>query len=255
MLSRLRQTLSERDGRAFVTMGVVLIGLVAYIVYAEVARAARSTAPTEYRLPLHPVSLAGAEVRGSGAATVGILVHSDFICPACGRFAIEILPRLEERYLANGKAFVALRHVAVGQSHAVAPRAAEAAYCAGEQKKYWEMYDSIFRAQLFTEYGRTEVASFDSDLESFTRRLGLDSDAFRSCLASDRSAVRVYADAGSALAYGIDSTPSLMIGTVDDGNRNRLRIARHFRGLPRPETLFEAVDALIATAAPPRSAQ
>ena len=48
-------------------------------------------------------------------------------------------------------------------SHNLAPKAAEAAHCAGDQGKYWEMHDKLFAASP-----KLEVA----DLKAAARELG-----------------------------------------------------------------------------------
>jgi predicted DsbA family dithiol-disulfide isomerase len=216
-----------------------------YIAYAEAGRFIRRSPPPEYRPPVHPVSLEGAEWKGSRDAPVIVLVYSDFICPACARFALETLPTLEKLFVNSGKVAIAMRHLPVGKFRSLAPRAAEAAYCAGRQGKFWQFYEHIYRAQLDREYGRTEAAMFDSDVNTLVSRLALDAEQFRQCLKSDGPAERVASDAGSALMLGVESTPSILIGVREE---SRLRVMRHLRGRPRSEVLVAAVQEAIATA-------
>ena len=87
-----------RDGLLIVVMVGSLLGFVGYIAYAEHLRSLRQRPPDEYMPPVHPISLVGAQLKGNPSAPVAVMVISDFICPACGRFALETLPRLDERY-------------------------------------------------------------------------------------------------------------------------------------------------------------
>ena len=239
----------SHDTLTIAVMAAVLVAFCGYIAYAERQRAARRSPPSEYMPPVHPVSLAGAQLKGDRKARVAVIVHSDFICPACGRFAIETLPKIEERYIAGGQVLLAMRHAPVGKIHSLAMKAAEAAHCAGEQERYWDMYRSIFSAQLDREYGRTEAAMFDNDIRAFATQIGLDTKAFESCLASDAAAARVYSDAGSALALAIEATPSVLVGAIQpDG---RVKVSRHFRGRPEEGALFGTIDGLLSRAHPP----
>lgn len=236
----------SRDTLTIAVMAGMLVAFCGYIAYAEWQRSARRSPPDEYMPPVHPVSMAGAQLKGERTARVAVIVHSDFICPACGRFAIDTLPKLDERYIAGGRVLLAMRHAPIGKIHSLAMKAAEAAYCAGEQGRYWDMYHSIFRAQLDREYGRTEAATFDNDIRAFATRSGIDSRAFESCLGSDAAAARVYSDAGSALALAIEATPSVLVGTIQpDG---RVKVSRHFRGRPVDDALFGTIDSLLSAA-------
>jgi protein-disulfide isomerase len=217
-----------------------------YIGFVERTRADQKPTrpPLEYKVPLHAISLVGADLVGSNEAPVTLLVYSDFICPACRRFAIERLPRIQKRYVEPGRVRIGIRHLPGAKLHSLAPRAAEAAVCAAEQGGFWHIYDSIFRAQLSKEYGRLELASFEQDLPTFVTNAGLDLSRFQACLASDRPADRVYRDAGSAVALGVESTPSILVGEVVEGDR--VRVSRHFRGLPSDEILDAALDSVLA---------
>lgn len=239
----LRESRGSRDWWLTVVMALVVVGLVGYIGYSESVRASRRTPPSEYLPPVYPVSLNGAIAQGSATAGTVLLVYSDFMCPACGRFALQVLPELERRYVSTGMIRVALRHTPVGTRHALAGRAAEAAFCADEQGQPWERYKKIYAGQVTTDYGRAEAAIFDRDIKRFASELTLSEPDFSTCLGSDRAAERVYLDAGSSLALGVESTPSLMIGAAEG---NQLRVARHFRGLPKSDVLFAAIEAALA---------
>jgi hypothetical protein len=107
------------------------------------------------------------------------------------------------------------------------------------------MYSAIFEAQLDREYGRTEAALFDADLETFVSRLGLNAPIFQACLVSDRAAERLANDAGTAVVLGVDATPAVMVGTRAD---TRVKVARFFDRRPDDTQLFEVIDDLLALA-------
>lgn len=79
-------------------------------------------------------------VFGPKEARVKIVEFTDFECPYCER-AFPILQSLMKKY--EGK--ISLEYKSFPLSfHPSAQKAAEAALCAGEQGKFWEMHDNIF---------------------------------------------------------------------------------------------------------------
>jgi predicted DsbA family dithiol-disulfide isomerase len=100
---------------------------------------------------------------------------------------------------------VVRKHLPVAQIHPYATAAAHAAVCAEEQGKGDRMADALFRAP--TE----EIDAPGS--ERLAERVGLDMDAYRACIASDRPAKRVAADLADAAAAGLKkSVPVLIVG-------------------------------------------
>jgi protein-disulfide isomerase len=86
--------------------------------------------------------------------------------------------------------------------HARAPKAAEAAHCAEDQGKYWEMH-----GKLFANAGKLEV----SDLKAHAREVGLDGAKFDKCLDSGEKAkvVEMHKKAGEDV--GVTGTPAFFI--------------------------------------------
>jgi protein-disulfide isomerase len=222
---------------AMVVISLLFVGYIAYERLPDVLRAERVENP----LPLYPLPIDDAPVRGSRQARVAVIVYSDFVCPACGRLALLTMPELDARYVDTGKALVAHRHFPGGTFRPLAFRAAEGAACAGEQGKFWEMHDAIFNARAEgREYGRSDASILESDLRAFAKAMALDGPRFESCLGGRQSRA-VFTDAGSGIALGINSTPAVLVGLVQpDG---RVQVRRHF------------IDQLIAAADSPAPAR
>src|SRR5215212_1867698 len=107
----------------------------------EFHRQLREAAKVQMTLDVPRIELkADGPTRGKAAAPVTIVMFSDFECTYCGR-AVATIKQLESRYPNEVK--VVYRDFPL-PSHRGAPRAAEAAYCAGDQGKYWEMNERIF---------------------------------------------------------------------------------------------------------------
>src|SRR5262249_48509526 len=125
---------------------------------------------------LFTINVQGEPFRGDPAAGVGIMEFSDFECPYCGTYAREIYPKIEQEYVKPGKAKYFFRDLPAPE-HLNALAAARAARCAGEQDRFWEMHDLLFKAQL----GLAET-----NLVSYAQSLGLDAEKFNECLSSGR---------------------------------------------------------------------
>jgi len=136
--------------------------------------------------------------RGSANAPVTIIEFSDFECPFCGH-AVETLAQVEKAY--GDKVRVVFRDYPLF-SHRTAKRAAEAAHCADEFGKFWEMHD-----RLFSKGGPLN----DADLYRFATQAGIDRQKFDACLTSGKykEAWKPSLDEGNRV--GITSTPSFFI--------------------------------------------
>ena len=136
--------------------------------------------------------------RGDAKAPVTIVEFSDYECPYCASAEATVRQVLSAY---GGK--VRLVHQAYPLSiHPNAPKAAEAALCAGEQDRYWEMHDSLLMNQ-----GALSVA----DLKGRARALKLDLPRFDSCVDSGRMAAVVEASRKLAEGLGVSSTPSFFV--------------------------------------------
>ena len=87
-------------------------------------------------------------------------------------------------------------------SHPNAQKAAEAARCAGDQQKYWEMHDL-----MFADIGALSV----SQLKQGAAKLGLDQATFDQCLDSGKYQARVQAGAAEGEQLGVNSTPTIYV--------------------------------------------
>jgi protein-disulfide isomerase len=148
------------------------------------------------------VAIANKPVMGSDSAPVTVVEFTDYQCPFCLRFTKTTFPYLKRDYIDTGK----VRWVALNLPlpfHKDARKAAQSAHCAGEQDKFWEMREELFKnpQQMAEEQLPTHAAS-----------LGIDVEAFKSCMASDRHLADIDQDAKDAGAVSLTGTPSFIIG-------------------------------------------
>jgi len=155
------------------------------------------------------VNIGGAPMLGRADAPVTVVEFSDYECPFCQRFAASTLPEIKRDYVDTGKVRYVFLDLPLENIHAKARKAAEAAQCAAEQGKFWEMHDL-----LFAQNGNLDIRQYGD----FARKLGLDSSAFDLCLGSGRQAAKINRSLASASAIGIDSTPSFIITKSERGD-------------------------------------
>jgi protein-disulfide isomerase len=145
-----------------------------------------------------PVEVAEAPVRGNPKAPVTIVEFSDFQCPFCVR-ARPTVNRVREVY--GDRVRFAFRHYPL-DFHPQAQKAGEAAACAGEQGRFWEMHDRLWENQA-----KLQVA----DLKAHAQALGLDAAGFAGCLDSGRHKGLVERDLRAGQAYGVSGTPAFFV--------------------------------------------
>lgn len=139
--------------------------------------------------------------KGNLDAPVIIVEFSDFQCPFCAAFYQNTLPKIEENYIKTGKVKFVFRDFPL-PSHVNAQKAAEAAECAGEQNKFWEMHNMIFDNQE-----KIGIA----DLKQNAKFLGINVAAFDGCLDSGKYADEVKKDLNDGSVAGVSGTPTFFI--------------------------------------------
>ena len=140
-------------------------------------------------------------IKGDPNAPVTIVEWSDYECPFCQRFYSQTLSQIESQYIDTGKVKLVYRDFPLS-IHPQAQKAEEAAECAGEQGKYYEMHDMLF------DRG---VSGGVSSFKNYAEQLGLDTAAFNSCLDSGEMAAEVKADMQAGASQGIRGTPGFII--------------------------------------------
>ena len=124
---------------------------------------------------------------------------SDFECPFC----VRVLPTLEQVQEAYGdQVRIVYRQFPLNAIHPNAQLSAEASLCADAQGTFWEMHDAIFAAR--GKAGPDELKAMAADL-------GMDSDAFGTCLDSGEFRGQVAADLEAGRQAGVTGTPALFI--------------------------------------------
>jgi protein-disulfide isomerase len=138
---------------------------------------------------------------GKNNAPVTIIECSDFQCPFCARFFNDTQKELRENEIKDGKVKLVFKNFPL-PFHQYAEKAAEAAECANQQGKFWQMHDL-----LFSSGGRLDTDS----LKSYAKKIGLEQDKFDHCLDSGETAGIVSSDKSQCAAAGVQGTPTFFI--------------------------------------------
>jgi protein-disulfide isomerase len=220
-----REKMHQQERRGRMTM-IALISLGAsLLVFAFVWPQLRPIAEVVAIDPgTHPTPVDNA--MGDPNAPITIEEFSDFQCPFCERFHEQTEPLLRQYYIDTGKVRFVYRSMGnwvsrnIGGARTESQDAAAAAYCAGDQGKFWEMHAHIF-ANVLGE----DVGSFtDRRLEAIAEKAGLNMDEFRSCYNSGKFKDRVQKDMQDGLAAGVNGTPAFVITYTVNGETRTKRI-------------------------------
>ncbi len=143
--------------------------------------------------------------KGPDNAPVTIYQFSEFECPFCSRVEPTIA-EIEKIY--GDKVRIVFKNFPL-PFHKNAQLASEASLAAGEQGKYWEMHDILFKNQKHLTR---------PDLEVYAKDLGLDMAKFAEALDNHKFATQVELEHQEGQNAGITGTPSFVInGTLVRG--------------------------------------
>ena len=206
-LKEMYETRKTKDTPAF---DVVKPQIAAYIKRTRQAQAEQdmyekirkdSNVTIKLEPPRVKIDISGQPSMGPETAPVTLVEVSDYQCPFCKRIQ-PTLDRVMQTY--QGK----IRRVFLDfplSFHADSPKAHEAAHCAGEQDKYFEMYHHIFGNQTNIKV---------SDLKKYAQEISLDMGKFEQCLDSGKYTAQVQKNTSIGVAAGVSGTPAFFINGV-----------------------------------------
>lgn len=199
-----------------------------------------STRPTGFYIALGAVALIGASILGwslmrKPAAVVGqeikydpatsgpakgytmgrpdapveIIEFADFECPGCGHFAMVTEPDIRKRLVEPGLARITFYDFPLVQ-HKNSKPAHNAAACAADQNKFWEMHDRIFATQ--DQWNTQATDNPKPFFQKYAEEVGLNSDAWEQCYDSRKHEGRILANVNEGERRQVGSTPTFIIG-------------------------------------------
>lgn len=211
---RARQARMQRIGM----IGIIVVGalfVAAALIYPNL-KPVGEIATTEPKAR----TMADGNAMGDPNAPIKIEEFSDYQCPYCARFVKDTEAQIEDTFVADGTVYFVYRSFGdfIG---AESKAAAEAAYCAGDQNKYWEYHDILFANQT----GENVGAFTDRRLQAFAETLNLDMNAFNSCFNSGKYSDRVNQDRVDGTAAGVTGTPAFVLSYTVNGEQKTRFIA------------------------------
>ncbi|MGE5464103.1 MAG: thioredoxin domain-containing protein [Syntrophothermus sp.] len=220
-----REKIKKQESRSRLWMIIAIVIGAALLVFAFVWPSIRPVAEVVTVDPgTHPN--ANDNSMGDPNAPIKIEEFSDFQCPYCERFHQDTEPLLRQYYIDTGKVLFTYRSMGnwvsrnVGGTSTESQDAAAAAYCAGEQNKFWEMH-----ALLFANVKGEDVGSFtDKRIQAIAQKVdGMDTSKFNSCYSSGKYKERVQKDFDDGTAAGVSGTPAFVLSyTVNGETKTKL---------------------------------
>lgn len=174
------------------TKFLLWLGIISLVIIAAAAFFLTRPEPPVNRSDLIPKS---ATLRGKLDAKVYLVEFSDFQCPSC----LSVKPFVDEILKKHGEEILFVyRHFPL-EKHQFARKASEVAEAAGEQGKFWQMYDYLFAHQ-------SELS--DQMLDDAWKPVGLREETFKEAIATGKYKAKVQADVSDGKRLGIFSTPT-----------------------------------------------
>jgi protein-disulfide isomerase len=205
---------------------------------------AQAMAPRPAAAPAPPEKIQmsvgnGWYVTGSADAPVTLVEFGDIQCPYCKKFHTQAFADLKKSYIDTGKVRFVSRDLPL-EFHPFAMKAAEAARCAGDQGKYWELRDALYT---------NGAPPSDDVISKAVETLALDAKGFQSCLDSHKYKADVQKDASDAATLQISGTPTFVVAKSSKDKLDGLRLVG-----AQPFPAFQSVIDGLLKSPPPASA-
>ncbi len=152
------------------------------------------------------IDVKGEPALGNANAPVEIVEFTDYQCPFCERAFQQTYPQIKKDYIDTGKVRYVVKDFPLS-IHPEADEASEAANCALDQGKYFEMHDLIFASQDQWA-GSSDPKSI---FKGYAQQLGLNAGTFNSCLDSGKYTAENQQDISEGLQAGVSGTPTFFI--------------------------------------------
>jgi protein-disulfide isomerase len=189
-LSKLRGKRSKRvlsPGLILLVIGLSILGVGALIILSNQAG---------------PVDVSNFPAKGAANAPVTMIEYVDYGCSHCRAFTLETFPLLDAEYIQTGKVKFVIHPFYLGNPQM--GLAAEAAWCAADQGKFFEYHHALF--------ANTEaIVAGQSGLIDLAATEGLNRDTFGACLSSRQHQAELENARQAAENRGINSTPTFYV--------------------------------------------
>lgn len=169
----------------------------------------------------------------AAVSKVTIVEFGDYRCPACKdvyQVTKQIIKDYGEKINFVFRNYAFLPDSATNRATNASTLAANAAECAGDQNKFWEMHDWLYTNQP----PETDIKIYNVDfLTKAAKDLGVDEAKFKTCLTNKTFDNKVKADYADGQLAGIVGTPSFFVN------------GQLMQGVPTYENFKTAIDAAL----------
>ncbi len=187
-----------------IVVSLIAVAIAAGFILPGVVNSLSPVGPITATTP-NPRPNADRNSMGDPNAPVKVVEFSDFQCPYCREYATSFESSLVKDYVANGKVYFTYKMFKVIGNES--DLAAQAAYCAADQNKFWEYHDILFASQGPENSGIINQRW----LAALAEKVGLNMSQYNSCFNTGKYRSQLNTDQGEGIALGINSTPSFAI--------------------------------------------
>jgi len=147
----------------------------------------------------------GSPILGNPDAAITILEWGDYQCTFCYKFHQNTLDTIYEDFIKTGKVKLVFKDFPLNGPDS--QLAAQAAYCAEDQEKYWEYHNELYKNWAGEKTGWITRESLDR----FATTINLDLNEFNTCLDEGKYQNKINELHEFGKEIGIDATPSFLV--------------------------------------------
>ena len=154
--------------------------------------------------------ISNAPALGNSNAPITLIEFGDYQCTYCHRFHSDSKDLIVTNFVNTGKVRFLFKDFPINDLPAdrASTLASEASYCAADQGKYWQYYDTLYNNWKGENTGWVTK----DNLRQFAKNLGIeDINRFSQCLESRKYAGVVADNFNLAESIGLNATPSFVL--------------------------------------------
>lgn len=185
-------------------LGIAAVVIIVTFLALSLGRSNGSESTADSRLVYLKV-LPSYPILGGKNASVTIFEFGDFQCPSCDYWFKTQEKQIVQNLVDTGKAKLVWRDFVIYGPDSVS--AAEAAYPAGEQGKFWDYHDLLYSNQQAAYSGWASP----NNLVMFARSLGLNMTQFNQSFNSGKYVSLVNSNIADANSLGVSGTPTFFV--------------------------------------------
>lgn len=222
-----RRALMQRkqQQQRLVLIGLIAAGAALMVLVVALPQFRSNNAAIGEIMTVAPVALPNPDglSLGDPNAPVTIDVFEDFQCPACKYFTEGIEAPVIQDLVAAGKARYVFHNYPFLDGDSAgeggeSDQAANAAMCANEQGKFWEMHSA-----LYANWNQENQGAFsDPRLQAIAESIGLEMGAFEQCFRENRYQAEIQADLDLGRQMGVSGTPTVFVNGVRAGQPGKI---------------------------------